>query len=363
MLFPKNHLDDYMQNNLALDPSLQNRLITSIGFQNSPSASEANDGWKSYVPSTTGVYDPAEDQFLNDVEARAADGSYQWLGEVALYGKEGAAADIKADLFDPVIAARISRVLDIAAASGLPVTFHHTVTDPAGNPIGDLTGSAGDTAAERFMSILQTHNAATVVWAHWGGLSTPQAVQGMINQFPNLYFDLAWFNKGLTEFQPDGVANSLLDPGCNIENLVLCEFTPEWKLLISSNAGRFLAGMDAGTNSEYDADYQVRSLILRTALGTLDVNDAQLIAAGNLQQLLGVVSVPADGDITLDGAVNVADILLGQQVSGGSAALSPLQFEHGDVAPLIGGIPVPDDLFTTGDLLVIQRKVLGQVSF
>ncbi len=298
LLMPKKHLDNYMQNNLATNPSLQNRLITGIGFQNGPSEPGANDGWKSYV-SSTAVYDPSEDLFLNDVGARAAAGSYQWLGEVSLYGQEGAAADIKADLFDPIIAARISRVLDIAADSGLPVTIHHTVTDSVGNPIGDLTGTATDTAAERFMSILQAHadnavgDTASVVWAHWGGLSTPDAVQGLIDQFPNLYFDLAWFNKGLTEFQPVGVANALLNPGCNIENLALCVFTPEWESLISSNAGRFLAGMDAGKNSEYDADYQVRELILRTALGTLDAADAQLIAAGNLQQLSSVVPVPA----------------------------------------------------------------------
>jgi hypothetical protein len=71
----------------------------------------------------------------------------------------------------------------------------------------------------------------------------------------------------------------------------------------------------------------------------------------------------ADGDITLDGMVDVADILLGQQVLGGAATLSPLQVVHGDVAPLIGGVPVPDELFTLGDLLVIQRKALGEINF
>jgi hypothetical protein len=358
-----------MQSTLVTDTLLQHRLITGIGFQNSASSSGANNGWKGYVPSTAGVYDPAEDAFLNDVETRAGGGDYQWLGEMTLYGKEGEISEIRADLFDPVIEARILRVLDIAATYGLPVTIHHTVTDTAGNPIGDLLGSATDTAAERFLSILQTHvnnatgSPANVVWTHWGGLSPPQAIQGMINQFPNLYFDLAWFNKGLTAYQQAGVVNPPLDPACNIENLASCTFTPAWESLISSNAGRFLAGMDAGKNSEYDADYQVRELILRSVLGTLPVADAQLIAADNLKRLLGVLFAPADGDITLDGVVDVADNLLGAQVLGGLATLPPLQFKHGDVAPLVGGIPVPDDLFTSGDLLVIQRKALGQVSF
>jgi hypothetical protein len=78
----------------------------------------------------------------------------------------------------------------------------------------------------------------------------------------------------------------------------------------------------------------------------------------------GLSSPPQpDGDITLDGAVNVADILLGQQVLGGTATLTPLQLVHGDVAPLVSGTPAPDGLFTLGDLLVIQRKALGVISF
>lgn len=72
---------------------------------------------------------------------------------------------------------------------------------------------------------------------------------------------------------------------------------------------------------------------------------------------------PVDGDINLDGAVNAADVLYGLQVLGGAGSLTPIEFVHGDVAPLIGGIPAPDELFTLGDLIVIQRKALGLISF
>ena len=85
---------------------------------------------------------------------------------------------------------------------------------------------------------------------------------------------------------------------------------------------------------------------------------------GGLTLAQGLAPLPqADGDMTLDGEVNSADILLCLQVLGGAATLSPLQLVHGDVAPLIGGIPTPDELFTLGDLLVIQRKALGQIHF
>ena len=72
---------------------------------------------------------------------------------------------------------------------------------------------------------------------------------------------------------------------------------------------------------------------------------------------------PMDGDINLDGTVNVVDILLGQQVLINAATLSPEQFTHGDVAPLVEGLPDPDGEFTLGDLLIIERKALGMISF
>ena len=85
MLLPKLCFDDYMLNTLAT--TLQNRLVTAIGFQNKPADPLCDDGWKNYDTSTP--YISANDTFLNDVESRAAGGDYQWLGEVPLYGEEG----------------------------------------------------------------------------------------------------------------------------------------------------------------------------------------------------------------------------------------------------------------------------------
>lgn len=81
-----------------------------------------------------------------------------------------------------------------------------------------------------------------------------------------------------------------------------------------------------------------------------------------LRSGLGVPS-PADGDITLDGVVDIRDVLLGYQVLNDTATLDATQFAHGDVAPLIGGVPVPDGLFSLGDLLLIKRKALGVANF
>jgi hypothetical protein len=74
-------------------------------------------------------------------------------------------------------------------------------------------------------------------------------------------------------------------------------------------------------------------------------------------------ALPPDGDVNLDGAVNAADVLFGTQLISNNTTLTPLQLSRGDVAPLSGVQPSPDGQFTTADLLIIERKVLGLIDF
>ncbi|MDX2319395.1 MAG: thrombospondin type 3 repeat-containing protein, partial [Moritella sp.] len=74
-------------------------------------------------------------------------------------------------------------------------------------------------------------------------------------------------------------------------------------------------------------------------------------------------SIPADGDINGDDTVNVIDLLLATQAALGLKTLTADEQLRGDVAPLNSGVPVPDGLFNTADLLLIQRKVFGLVNF
>ena len=70
-----------------------------------------------------------------------------------------------------------------------------------------------------------------------------------------------------------------------------------------------------------------------------------------------------DGDINIDGEINVADVLWGQQALHDTRSLSTAQQAHGDVAPLVSAVPQPDGMFNLGDALVILRMVLGGLNF
>jgi hypothetical protein len=56
-------------------------------------------------------------------------------------------------------------------------------------------------------------------------------------------------------------------------------------------------------------------------------------------------------------------VLLEQQILMGQVLLTQEHLDHGDVAPLVNGVPAPGGQFKLGDLLVIQRRTLGSFTF
>lgn len=73
--------------------------------------------------------------------------------------------------------------------------------------------------------------------------------------------------------------------------------------------------------------------------------------------------VVANGDINDDGVMNVVDVMLGLQILNGQIVATADQLSRGDVAAIVGGVPSPDGAFNVGDLLVIQRLMMGAISF
>jgi len=75
-----------------------------------------------------------------------------------------------------------------------------------------------------------------------------------------------------------------------------------------------------------------------------------------------ILTLP-DGDLNADSVVNAADVVLAYQFLMDQLMMTSEQMSHGDVAPLVDGMPVPDGIFNAADLLLIQRKTLGQINF
>ena len=92
-------------------------------------------------------------------------------------------------------------------------------------------------------------------------------------------------------------------------------------------------------------------------------SDADEIAGGSDPLNSSSVPMLADGDINDDGQVNIIDVLLVLRSLNGQLTLTADQMLHGDVAPLTFGVPSPNGVIDVGDLLVIQRKALGQINF
>lgn len=92
-------------------------------------------------------------------------------------------------------------------------------------------------------------------------------------------------------------------------------------------------------------------------------NDGDEVAAGSDPDDDQSVPLLADGDINGDSVVDVADILLGQEILLGIVTPTSAQIQRGDVAPLVGGLPASDGVFEAGDLLIIEQKVNQQITF
>ena len=70
-------------------------------------------------------------------------------------------------------------------------------------------------------------------------------------------------------------------------------------------------------------------------------------------------STDPDGDINLDGKVDIADALYCLQVAVGRQTPTAQQLLHGDVGPLQTGKPLPDGKINVSDAVVILEKVVG----
>ncbi len=233
------------EDTLAFQAKYPGRVVPGIAFQ--------QEGWSEQRL-----------EFLREARQKAASGKFKWLGEVLVRGKIGG------KLHSPPDSPLLRQVLDIAAESGLPVTFHH-------NPYRRNAKSFERTGEyETFIDETLAHRPdATIVWAHWCGLSNPEEVRLLLKRFANLHCDLAWLYKPQDRFP-----NSLIDD----KN----RFLPAWKALIEEFPDRFIIGVDSSATPSNLMEYDSRVDKIRTALGGLRPKTAHQVATGNFHHLIGI---------------------------------------------------------------------------
>ena len=97
-----------------------------------------------------------------------------------------------------------------------------------------------------------------------------------------------------------------------------------------------------------------------TAVYSGDTNNA---GSSTVTGFTEIVTLGHDGDINGDAVVDVVDVMLAEQIASGMITPTVSQLAHGDVAPLVNGVPAPDGKIDATDVLIIERKVSGLVSF
>jgi hypothetical protein len=73
--------------------------------------------------------------------------------------------------------------------------------------------------------------------------------------------------------------------------------------------------------------------------------------------------IKPDGKITEAATVGIPDALKALQIAAGLSKPSADETLHGDVAPLVNGVPAPDGKIDIGDVVLVLRKAVGLVNF
>jgi hypothetical protein len=84
----------------------------------------------------------------------------------------------------------------------------------------------------------------------------------------------------------------------------------------------------------------------------------------NLTTVIGTITVILpDGNFKGTGVPDTSDVFKALRMSVGLEQPSALDMLHGDVAPLVGGVPAPNNKIDIADALIILKKVVGLINF
>ena len=74
-----------------------------------------------------------------------------------------------------------------------------------------------------------------------------------------------------------------------------------------------------------------------------------------------ILSINPSGDVNSDGIVNIYDAYVALQIALNKIEYSGANLAQGDVAPLLNGMSEPDGVLDAGDVLILLRKVAGEI--
>jgi hypothetical protein len=196
--------------------------------------------------------------------------------------------------------------------------------------------------------------------------STDQQGNATVNFIVNSSYHVLWATNDST-----GTGTGHKDPGTNDSTVIYYDFSAS-PAINSAAYSTDYGSAHVGVFAEYEpgralpgqlslamGEYQFTFILTEESFHQNGLGGGW---ATVLQHVVNLTAIP-DGDVNADGVVNVADILLGIQAAIGNRQLDPEQFWHGNVAPLVSGVPAPDGEFDLADLLLISRKALGMAGF
>jgi len=216
-----------------------------------------------YVPTTTaGIYPVWTQQpldFAKESTSRAVQEAYPLLGEFDFH-RSVSLEELKhhktvKEISIPIDSLAAQELFQFSERTHIPFEIHYDVEDALLPPLEKM---------------LETYSHSKVIWCHLGQVRdstkakhyTPLYVQGLIEHYPNLYFDLAvgdWHASDSTIWDHDAK-----------------QIKPAWKKLIEEHPYRFLMALGMGENSPETLEEKVR--VAREILKNFSPDIQEIIA-------------------------------------------------------------------------------------